>query len=88
MTADDFRAALAELFKEAVRKGRNSVIVNSGDLHQIVGGFRGTKHRMLVCRDVMYAELDDGFDQILGAPPQGQDVSLVIEYVLPRPACP
>ena len=86
MTADDFRAALAKLFGDAVAAGRSTVVVRSGDLHRIVGGYPGIDHRMPVCCNVMYAEMVDGVDEILSAPPKRQGASLAIEFLLPRPS--
>ena len=85
MTADDFRAALAKLFGDAAAAGRARVVVRSGDLHRLVGGYPGPNHRMPVCCNVLYAEMVDGLDEILHAPPKGQGASLAIEYRLPRP---
>ena len=85
MTAVDFRVALAKLFGDATAAGRGTVVVRSGDLHRIVGGYPGPDHRMPVCCNVMYAEMVDGVDEILTAPPKGQGASLAIEFLLPRP---
>ena len=85
MTADEFRRALAKLFGDAAAAGRGTVVVRSGDLHRIVGGYPGPDHRMPVCCNVMYAEMVDGVDVILTAPPKGQGGSLAIEFLLPRP---
>ena len=86
MTTADFRAALAKLFADAANIGRGTVVVRSGDLHRIVGGYPGPDHRMPVCCNVMYAEMIDGYDEILATPPKRKGASLVIEYMLPRPA--
>lgn len=85
VTADELRGALAKLFGDAVAAGRAAVVVRSGDLHRIVGGYPGSYHRMPVCCNVMYAEMVDGVDEILTAPPKGQGASLTIEFLLPRP---
>ncbi|MYD94477.1 MAG: HNH endonuclease [Chloroflexi bacterium] len=85
MTADDFRAALRQLFRAAEKAGRDTVVVRSGDLHRGVGGYPGSNHRMPVCCEVMYGEMIDGVDEILRAPPRGKGASLEIEYLLPRP---
>ena len=85
MTSDHFRAALARLFGDGAKAGRDTVVVRAGDLHGIVGGYPGPDHRMPVCCDVMYAEMLDGVDEFLAAPPKGKGASLVMEYLLPRP---
>ena len=87
MTADDFRTELARVFEGAAGAGRGTVVVNSGDLHRMVGGYPGPQHRMPVCCNVMYAEMVDGVDEVLAAPPKGRGASLAIEYLLPRPDC-
>ena len=58
--------------------------MRSGDLHKRVGGYPGSNHRMPVCCEVMYAEMIDGVDEILHAPPKRKGASLEIEYLLPR----
>ena len=85
MTADDFRNELAGLFEAAARAGRGTIVVRSGDLHRAMGGYPGPDHRMPVCCNVMYAELVEGVDEVLSAPPSGLGASVAIEYVLPRP---
>ena len=85
MTSDDFRVALARLFGDGAKAGRDTIVVRAGDLHRIVGGYPGPDHRMPVCCDVMYAEMLDEADAILAAPTKGKGASLVIEYLLPRP---
>ena len=85
MTADDFRNELAGLFEAASRAGRGTVVVRSGDLHRAVGGYPGNNHRMPMCCRVMYAEMVEGVDEVLSAPPSGQGASVAIEYLLPRP---
>ena len=85
MTADDFRAELASLFEAAAKAERGTIVVRSGDLHRAMGGYPGPNHRMPMCCNVMYAEMVEGVDELLSAPPSGQGASVVIEYLLPRP---
>ena len=85
MTADDFRSELADLFEVASKAGRGTIVVRSGDLHRAVGGYPGTNHRMPICCNVMYAEMVEGVDEVLSAPPSGQGASVAIAYLLPRP---
>ena len=85
MTADDFRNELAGLFVAAAKAGRGTIVVRSGDLHRTVGGYSGTNHRMPLCCNVMYAEMLEGVDEVLSAPPSGLGASVAIEYLLPRP---
>ena len=37
-----------------------------------------------MCCNVMYAEMVEGIDEVLSAPPSGQGASVTIEYRLPR----
>ncbi len=85
MTADDFRSELAGMFAAAANAGRGTIVVRAGDLHRAVGGYPGSGHRMPMCCNVMYAEMVEGVDEILSAPPKGQGASVAIEYLLPRP---
>ena len=85
MTADDFRSELAALFEAASKAGRRTMVVRWDDLHRAVGGYPGTNHRMPLCCNVMYAEMVEGADEVLSAPPSGQGASVAIRYVLPRP---
>ena len=72
MTSDDFRAALAGLFGDGAKAGRDTMVVRAGDLHHIVGGYPGPDHRMPVCCDVMYAEMLDGADEVSRRPAEGR----------------
>ena len=70
MTADDFRSELASMFDAAANAGRGMIVVRAGDLHRAVGGYPGPDHRMPMCCNVMYAEMVEGVDEILSAPPK------------------
>lgn len=85
MTADEFRNELAALFEAASKAGRGTIVVRSGDLDRAIGGYPATNHRMPMCCKVMYAELVEGVDEVLSAPPSGQGASVTIEYRLLRP---
>jgi len=82
-TAEDFRAELLTKFEEAQKRGAASLDVNSGELHESVGGYPGKNHRMPVCCEVMYQEYRAG-DKILSQPPKGKGAGLTIKYELPR----
>lgn len=54
--------------------------LNSGDIHREIGGYPdSTNHRMPVCCDVMYSNMQ-GDDKIISAPPKGKGASLTIRY--------
>jgi hypothetical protein len=82
-TADDFRDELIFEFEVATRDGRASIIIEAGGLHERVGGYSGSNHRMPVCCSVMEQEMVAG-DRIISSPPKGKGASLTIEYQLPR----
>jgi len=82
-TAEDFRNALNEKFRNALDGGQELIQIRSGDLHRELGGYPGLSHRMPVCCQVMRREMRDG-DTVVAEPPQGMGANLVIEYRLPR----
>lgn len=81
--ADDFRRALSALKKKAAEGGSDILEITAGELHRLVGGYPGAKHRMPVCCSVMRSEMR-GPDAIVAAPPKGNGASLRIAYRLPR----
>ena len=78
-----FRAALKEIFTEAMKDGKSAVSVKSGILHRQVGGYPGPSHRMPICCEVMYQEMGSR-DKSEASPPKGKGASLRIRYDLPR----
>ena len=86
-TADDFRSALRGRFDRAPEEGKTSVEVRSGHLHEEVGGYPGSNHRMRNCCRVMRSEVTEG-DVEVDAPPKGDGATVVIRYKLPRNALP
>jgi 5-methylcytosine-specific restriction protein A len=83
MDATTFRKKLHEIFALSTKAGKTKVVVNSGKLHRLVGGYPSTNHRMPVCCSVMRSEMR-GYDKIKQQPPKGNGASLSIEYYLPR----
>ena len=79
----DFKKELQARFARAAARGAKSVVINSGDVHRMLGGYPGKTHQMPVCCQVMYREQRAG-DRILQAPPKGQGATLNIQYRLPR----
>ena len=84
-TADEFRAELEDLLAEAAREGRPHLDVRSGDLHERIGRYPGTDHRMPTCCRVMRDMMRLG-DTVLEEPPKGAGANVVIRYRLPRSA--
>lgn len=81
--ADDFRAVLNQLFKNAQDNALPYIDVKAGDLHRQVGGYPGPNHRMPVCCSAMRGMMKPG-DNVLDEPPKGQGANLKIRYFLPR----
>lgn len=78
--AEAFRRALQAIFNDAKD---DFVVVTSGDLHRLVGGYPGRNHNMAGCCSVMMNMRRPG-DRILAQPPSGKGATLTIRYVLPR----
>ena len=83
MRAEDFWAALRGRFKRAAEMGETSLEVRSGDLHEEVGGYPGSNHRMPTCCEVMRGEMTKA-DEVLAEPPKGNGAKVRIRYCLPR----
>ena len=83
VTSDDFSKALQKIFEKESSKGKPSVIVNSGELHRIVGDYPGPDHRMPICCNEMKKAMNST-DRIISEPRKGSGASLIIKYTLPR----
>ena len=85
MTAniEDFGNFLSEALRSAQSAGKQSIDINSGELHRAVGGYPSASHRMPVCCDAMYREKRPT-DAVLSSPPKGKGATLTIRYFLPR----
>ena len=78
-----FRDALLELLQKAETLGFVAADVNSGQLHRRVGGYPGQDHKMPICCEVMYSEMNPS-DEIVAQPDSGKGASVVVRYKLPR----
>jgi hypothetical protein len=45
-TAEDFKLELHRIMLEAMKEGKQSVVINAGELHTRVGDYPGRDHRM------------------------------------------
>jgi len=81
MNRTDFENMIEQLFSDAREKGLDYKTINSGDLHEMVGGYPGSDHRMPVCCDVMRKKMKDS-DVIITSPPKDNGASLTIKYKL------
>jgi 5-methylcytosine-specific restriction protein A len=82
-STDDFQAELDSIFSFAEKKRLTAIIIKSGDLHRLVGGYPGTDHRMPLCCTVMRENMMGG-DEVLSEPPRGTGATLIIQYRFPR----
>ncbi len=82
-TANDFQKELDSIFAFAEAKRLTAIVIKSGDLHQLVGDYPGTDHRMPICCNVMRKNMRSG-DQVLSEPPSGEGATLTIKYEFPR----
>jgi 5-methylcytosine-specific restriction protein A len=78
-----FQEELQRVLKEAQLRGSSDVVVKSGDLHRLAGGYPGRDHNMPSCCDAMI-EMKRPTDEIVHAPPKGKGATLTIKYGLPR----
>ena len=81
VSADHFAHKLRAQFKKAAARRATSVVVTSGELYQLLGGYPGSTHGMPACCDAMRAEMKPG-DILLV---ESNGVGLTVCYQLPRP---
>lgn len=77
----DFEKTIEDMFEKARKNGLDFKTIIAGELHEKVGGYPGTNHRMPTCCDVMRKKMKDG-DMIIETPPKGDGASLKIKYRL------
>lgn len=86
-TKSDFENALEEIFRDAEAQELIAVEIVSGDLHQKLGGYTDSNHRLPSCcaamRDAMVPT-----DEVLNSPEKGYGATLRVRYDIPRPDSP
>ncbi len=82
-SSDDFQSELDSIFAFAEEKLLTAILIKSGDLHKLVGGYPGKDHRMPICCNVMRKNMING-DEVLSEPPSGEGATLTIKYQFPR----
>lgn len=82
-STEDFQLQIESIFSFAAEKRLTAIIIKSGDLHRLVGGYPGADHRMPICCNVMRENMMGG-DEILSEPPKGVGATLTIKYQFPR----
>ena len=80
-TAADFRRELESMLGEARQAGRHVIDVTARELHQRVGGYPGSTHRMPVCCAVMRKQMGPS-DAVIHQPPSGTGATLQVRYHL------
>ncbi len=78
-TAWDFQNRLLAILNGARHNGKLHVDVESGKLHEQVGGYPDSNHKMPICQDVMIRMMRAG-DSVLKE--STEDQNLIIRYNL------
>lgn len=79
----DFQKELRSVLARAEKLDLVAVEVKAGNLHRRVGEYPGAGHRMPICCDVMFKEMEAS-DSIVSQPREGKGASVVVRYKLPR----
>ena len=82
-TVQDFQKEIHYILASAKNMGACSIEINSGYLHQRVGGYLSRNSEMSTCRNAMKKAMQPG-DRILQDTASRNDPFLVIHYQLPR----
>jgi 5-methylcytosine-specific restriction protein A len=80
-TAWDFQNRLMAILNRARQSRQSYVDIESGNLHQEVGGYPDPNHRMPVCCEVMRKLMRPG-DSVIKEPSGSQDATLIIRYAV------
>ncbi|WP_291688177.1 hypothetical protein [Bradyrhizobium sp.] len=81
VSIDHFRQGLLKQMDRAAQGGRIDVLINSGELYHLLGGYPGSTHGMSSCCDAMQAEMKIG-DTIIRDRTSG--AGMTVRYLLPR----
>ena len=60
----DFQRCLDIILKIARNNNLSSIVVESGELHRLVGGYPGQDHRMPVCCGVMRKTMQESNEEL------------------------
>ena len=80
-TAWDFQNRLMAILNGARQSGKSYVDIESGNLHEQVGGYPNADHKMPVCCEVMRRMMRTG-DAVLEEPTSEQGAKLMIRYIV------
>ncbi|MFZ4797364.1 MAG: HNH endonuclease [Bacteroidia bacterium] len=78
---EEFDFVIKLLLRVAKSYGRTSIVLNSGKIHQFIGGYPSDNHRMRSCCSAMRSNMKQN-DREISAPVKGNGASLEIEYFL------
>ena len=81
-TVQDFQKEIHYILASAQKMGARSIEINSGYLHQRIGGYLSGYNKMSTCCNVMKKMMQPG-DKILRETATEDDAFLVIHYQLP-----
>lgn len=79
---EDIRAVIEEIFENAEKFKLAGVVISSGNLHRLVGGYPSQNHRMRMCCNAMRQYMKPE-DIVLGEPKSGEGATLEILYKSP-----
>lgn len=74
-----FKITLNEIFSISRTLRLSGVVIKAGYLHNLVGGYPGSNHRMPMCCQAMRQMMKDN-DEVISEPPSGQGATLEILY--------
>lgn len=80
-TASDFKKALELILESGRSEKKDYVDILSKELHQHVGGYSSSNHRMPICCTVM-RQMMKSSDLVLSSPLKGKGANLKIRYFL------
>ncbi len=82
-TKDEFARALKRMLCTEEASGNSWFAIKASDLDLEVSGLPESDYRLSLCRDVMIEEMWSD-DEVLSVPQTGEEISLCINYRLPR----
>ncbi|MDE0091204.1 MAG: hypothetical protein OXP12_07620 [Thaumarchaeota archaeon] len=81
LTREDLQRCLNAILDIGKDNGLSSIVIQSGILHRIAGGYSGKDHRMPVCCGVMRSRMQE-CDKILPSSLKKYGASLRVLYLL------
>jgi hypothetical protein len=92
VSIDHFRKGLLAQLARATIGGRIDILINSGELYRLFGGYPGSMHGMPSCCDAMQAEMKLGdtmlLDRASGAPTEADLLQIFCKNAKPEDGLP